>query len=323
MGDEQNSEALYHYTDAHGLVGILNTSWAPWPLKSEQEIGYHRVPRLLMSDVRFMNDTEELRFGTQRLRERLQSRMQDPSTPPVFASAFGDIIGFLNPEDTLDWPRRCFATCFCSKGDLLSQWRGYAGGTGGFAIGFSQEALRGRTYAFHPHRGPDMVALTSDPILRPVAYGRDAGAAAIDAHIDELMARSDASLMTDGRPQTRNMARNLLFSLLVDAVTTVKDSAFEEEQEWRLVLVSETQFPVKVRARARGLVPYMDVAVNINYEDGGSARAVYYRDHPTIVDLVVGPGPDQAEQVPAARELLRITGHNSEVVRPSTVPFRG
>ena len=67
----------------------------------------------------------------------------------------------------------------------------------------------------------------------------------------------------------------------------------------------------------------MDVAVNINYEDGGSARAVYYRDHPTIVDLVVGPGPDQAEQVPAARELLRITGHNSEVVMPSTVPFRG
>lgn len=276
-----------------------------------------------MSDVRFMNDTEELRFGTQLLRERLGARVLDPSTPPAFTSAFGDIIQFLNPDDTLDWPRRCFATCFCSDGDLLSQWRGYAGGTGGFAIGFSQEALRNRTYALHPAKAPMMPEQTSETTLRPVAYGREAGTAAIDAHIDKLMTGPNANLVTDGRPQFQGLARNLLFSLLVDAVTTVKDSAFKDEREWRLVTLTEDQFPVKIRARARGLVPYMDVAVNIVYEENAVERAAYYRDHPTIVDLVVGPGPDQAEQVLAARELLRITGHNSAVVRPSTVPFRG
>ncbi|QBJ94655.1 DUF2971 domain-containing protein [Rhodococcus sp. ABRD24] len=44
---------------------------------------------------------------------------------------------------------RCFAICLCEKGDLVSQWRGYAGGTGGFAIGFSPDVVA-KTLAFHP-----------------------------------------------------------------------------------------------------------------------------------------------------------------------------
>jgi hypothetical protein len=42
----------------------------------------------------------------------------------------------------MEWPRRCLAACFCAKGDLLSQWRGYAGGTGGFALA-ARELLAG------------------------------------------------------------------------------------------------------------------------------------------------------------------------------------
>src|SRR6202040_2422212 len=34
------------------------------------------------------------------------------------------------------------AVCFCSKGDLLSQWRAYSGGGYGYSIGFNPENLK-------------------------------------------------------------------------------------------------------------------------------------------------------------------------------------
>jgi hypothetical protein len=52
------------------------------------------------------------------------------------------------------------------------------------------------------------------------------------------------------------------------------------------------------------------------------AQEAYHNAYPTIVDLVVGPGPEQGEQVLAARELLLSTGHDPEVVRRSKVSYR-
>jgi hypothetical protein len=38
-----------------------------------------------------------------------------------------------------------FVTCFCEKGDLLSQWRAYARGASGvgYALGFESKSLHG------------------------------------------------------------------------------------------------------------------------------------------------------------------------------------
>lgn len=317
---------LYHYTDSFGLVGIVKPSWPSWLVpffKSEHEIGYHRVLRLLLSDVRFMNDTEELKFGARLLRERLRIAACDHSVPEEFRAAFNDIDQFLDAEGILEWPRRCLATCFCAEGDLLSQWRGYAGGTGGFAIGVDRDGLENRTFVFHRNRWPGDLQPPSKPDLKRVVYGEEAGIAAADEHIQSLITSDWSGLVTDQRPMARNVARNLLFSLLVRAVTTIKADAFSEEKEWRLVTLSESGFPVDVRTRARGLVPYVDVGVNISEAVTAPGQELHYKAHPTIVDLVVGPGPDQAEQVLAARELLTGTGHHPEVVRPSKVSYRG
>lgn len=315
---------LYHYTDAHGLVGIVKPSWPfPFRLKPEHEIGYHRVLRLLLSDVRFMNDTEELRFGARLLRERLRLVAGDHSIPQEFRTAFQDIDQFLDAEGILEWPRRCLAACFCAKDDLLSQWRGYAGGTGGFAIGIDRDGLENRTHAFHRNRWPGDLQPPSKPSLKRVVYGEDAGIAAIDEHIHSLMTSDWKGLITDQRPLARNSARNLLFTLLVQAVTTIKADTFSEEKEWRLVTLSESNYPIDVRARARGLLPYVDVGVNISWASTPVDQELHHKAHPTIADLVVGPGPDQAEQVLAARELLAGAGHNPEVVRPSRVSYRG
>lgn len=329
MSAEQDGEdgpsILYHYTDAYGLLGIVNPSWPSDFAQQEREIGYSRVLKLLLSDVRFMNDTEELRFGAQLLVDRLRVAADDDSTPAEFQAAFRDIDQFVDTDAILQWPRRCFAACFCAEGDLLSQWRGYAGGTGGFALGVNREVLeRGRTYAYHRNHWPGQFQPPSSRItnLKPVVYDKEKGIAAIDEHLQQLIQSDERKALADQRPQTRRLARNLLFTRLIESVITIKADAFKEEKEWRLFSLGDSQFPVDVRARARGLVPYVEAAVNVHSAKTAAERAAHHRDYPTIRDLVVGPGPEQAEQVLAAQELLHGTGHDPDVVRPSEVTYR-
>jgi hypothetical protein len=112
---------LYHYTDARGLLGILNpspSSWPkgtpiPWLANKEMEMDQEKLKaavQFLASDVRFMNDTEELKFGTSLLRERLAAFALDPTTPPNFRIAFANVLPFFNPDDILKLPLKVFAT---------------------------------------------------------------------------------------------------------------------------------------------------------------------------------------------------------------------
>jgi hypothetical protein len=315
---------LYHYTDAHGLIGIVQPSWPHTSyMKPEREIGHHRMVKLLTSDVRFMNDTEELKFGTRLLRDRLEAASVDMSISEEFRTAFKEIAPYIHAKGILEWPVTCFATCFSADGDLLSQWRGYAGGTGGFALGLDRDGLETRTCTLPRDKWPGDRLPESRPKLEPVVYGKKAAIAAIDKHIQELMDSDWKSVVTDRRPETLQTGRFLLFSMLARRVATIKAKAFREEKEWRLFSLNDIRFPVHVRARTRGLVPYVNVAVNMSQADTAKEHEVHWKTHPTIVDLVVGPGPEQAEQVVAARELLKGAGHDPEVVRPSKVTYRG
>ena len=108
------------------------------------------------------------------------------------------------------------------------------------------------------------------------------------------MASDEKNLMTDQRnDHVRRLARLLLYSRLFPTLATIKAKGFEEEREWRLFSSGQEGFPVDVRAGRRGLLPYKQIAVNVPWELSREDRL----SHPTIVELVVGPGPDQAEQV--------------------------
>ncbi|ART69699.1 hypothetical protein BTO20_14860 [Mycobacterium dioxanotrophicus] len=263
-GDEPPS-TLYHYTDAYGLLGIVQPSPGSWFIKVERpDLYYQRTVQLLASDVRFMNDTEELKFGARLLRERLIAAAADVATPPEFQRVFRDIEGKFDVDHILEWPSTCYACCFCAEGDLLSQWRGYAGGTGGFALGLSRDALENRTKVFDR---PSVAELPMPvaPTLKRVVYGEEDGRAAADEAIREIMASEDKSLMT-GRDNNhvRRLGLMLLYSRLLPALATIKAEGFKEEREWRLFLSGERQFRVDVRARRRGLVPYKQIAVNLS-----------------------------------------------------------
>ena len=304
-------ETLYHYCDAYGLVGIVEA--ASWALKyAEPEKLYRRSLQLRASDVRYMNDAEELKFGAAIFRSKLKDAANDTSSSADTRELMGELYKYFEPERVFDWGMRAFASCFCSKGDLLSQWRGYAGGTGGFALGIDPTALDRHTQYFQPSVNFGGI---SETLLRPVIYGKREGARFADAVLADVRATAEHG----GYVHDAGTGKVIPFYpavVIFNAVTTMKHKAFKEEREWRLFAKIETQFPFAVDARRRGLVPYAEMAVNMNLPDLPAVEK-------PILDLVVGPCRDQAAQVAAAQELLQRKGHDPRVVRASNAPFTG
>ena len=112
----RNDGLRYHYTDAQGLLGIIQSG------------------RLWATDIRFLNDPSEGSF----LPERLLALMG--SKPGGTSNTEQEIIRGL--QEALRNPRSDYGTCCISlsaNGDLLSQWRGYGSFGKGYAVGLSLE----------------------------------------------------------------------------------------------------------------------------------------------------------------------------------------
>ncbi|WP_319617733.1 DUF2971 domain-containing protein [Rhodococcus opacus] len=305
-----NSSILYHYTDAVGLAGIVNPS--SWPVKYESnELAYGTAAKLWASDVRYMNDSSELKFGAEVFREQFRSASADPAVNTELREVFGKLASWFDPDRLFEWGLRCFATCLCEKGNLLSQWRGYAGGVGGYAVGFSWESIALNTWAFHPETTA-MGTGTVPATLRRVVYGEDEATKAAIQFVQGVV--SGSGFLVSGPDGKLDMF--MLAASAFREIAAVKDPAFEQEHEWRLTTEGDVKYPANLRAGRSGLVPYLELAVNL----GANSDA---QPHRTIAELVVGPGPNQLAQVAAARELLRNHGHDPDVVVPSDIPFRG
>lgn len=112
-----DSRSLFHYTDAHGLYGILDNTefWA--------------------TDIEHMNDSTEGTFGKDQLDQVLHDLDPTPAEPilKVIREANSNI--FYPSEHA----HRVYAVCLSQRGDQLSQWRGY--GDNGYCIEFDANEL--------------------------------------------------------------------------------------------------------------------------------------------------------------------------------------
>ncbi|MFF1946160.1 DUF2971 domain-containing protein [Rhodococcus qingshengii] len=263
-----------------------------------------------------MNDTLELRFGVDIVRERLLEASRSKSFDSALRRAFGGFAVVFDPDHLFSWPFRCFSVCFCESGDLLSQWRGYAGGVGGFAIGFPREVLRQYSYGIHRMALGNRDDMPSHTQLVQVAYGEDAARRQADDLVQHLAAAFTAGELlvdVDGTPSMVVALRAFY------TIAGVKHAAFAEEREWRLLAISEGKV-VKTRGRAGGLVPYMDVVVN-----GRLDPSTEHIAEQPVRRIVVGPSPDQKAQVAGVHDLLAargMWGFRDIEVEPSGAPFR-
>lgn len=204
----QVPEVLYHYTSATGLTGILESQslWA--------------------SDVRFMNDASEFVYASdlikQTVREVLDPIADERLRPLIqgmdnFATAFE--IGFLRP----------FCACLCEEGDLLSQWRGYTRDALGYSLGL--DLVRRR-----------LQITPSEAFLRKVVYDKERQHAWIQRITQTWL--NSAQNWLDSIEYSRispfviqSTLKTTLEEALLELYLCFKNPAFQEEKEWRLIMV--------------------------------------------------------------------------------------
>ena len=114
-------DTLYHYTDANGLLGILD----------QREIW--------CTHIAYLNDAKEYRVGIDLWNEMLKDLDEQPPTEVrAFVRAARARLQYKQPmEQLLKSRAHFFVASFSEEDDDLAQWRGYSGSGPKFSIGFN------------------------------------------------------------------------------------------------------------------------------------------------------------------------------------------
>ncbi|MGE8294515.1 MAG: DUF2971 domain-containing protein [Pseudomonas sp.] len=187
--------ALYHYTDLNALLSII------------------RNKKLWLTGTNNLNDFRELNWATSLLSEKLFELSQkhgDEKTNMVW-QIFHHTIGV---------PYICSLT---SDPDLLSQWRGYGDNAAGVAIGFKLSAL--------PMKRPfPLLSMIKDDSvsLHEVIYDKATQENLISAILEPIFSKPEL----DGQIHA---AISLACTQLCGLAAMLKNPAFHEEREWRII----------------------------------------------------------------------------------------
>lgn len=287
---------LYHYTSTAGLLGIVESGslWA--------------------TDLAYLNDRREMTHGLELIRNAILATDGGRWTAD-------DAELVLNRLRELPPVMRVMVACFCDGGDLLGQWRGY-GRSAGYAIGVDTQALEA---VFHGEE------FDASPFL-PVIYDTEVSTEFAQAAAEALMAafstyleaaKAEPSDDVGGSPHADGRGKALFEfhqkhgATAALAATGLKNPAFAEEQEWRLIRRTygaplETPSPVRFRDGPLGLTPF--VSLDLRDESGRIP----------LTELVVSPGENTDLRAAAAELLLAQHGYAPDEIRVriSKVPFR-
>ena len=224
-----------------------------------------------------------------------------------------------------------FVICFSASADQLGQWRGYSYGSSGVSLAFDLRTIRppsdsGSGVSFAPciydsTLKKELLLNALYPFKEEVSgYWRRAFKTACD---EDPQNRTKDKAKVVREFLEANPSQKAKFEDLATAVTKtrwdclriaalLKNSSFQEENEWRLVL------PLLNRPGPLSNPPHFRV---------GKTTLIPYVAHPfstdtpwPIVDAILGPGSDD-NSIFAARSFLKFHGYNLEP-RFSTVPYR-
>jgi hypothetical protein len=319
-------DLLYHYTTSNGIAGIFK-SRSVWATHSG-----------------FLNDSSEMLYGEKLILEVLDERAEHTKFPLLKEMLRDGPGGML----MLNGKLVPFVTSFCECGDQLSQWRGYGDEGQGFSLGFDLSALA------KVDHGP--------LFLRKVVYNRSEQIGELTRLVNDWIDVSEPLLSGEGDlRKVTFQCKWTLRSCLLEHQLSYKDSAFEEEREWRLmkiVLLDNIEGMAKVGTSPTILIEEIDRRLEfepdnealrkekqlwideLNYIEqiqfrNGKYGLIPYTtlqlrgiaddlvDKFPVRSVIVGPFPYQAVQVVAAN-LLQSLNPDFPVVRvtPSSIPYR-
>jgi len=316
-------ERLWHYTDLDGFRGIVKSK------------------RIYATNIRYLNDREEskhaLALAKSLLMEKLPPEADAPLVRQLVMGEFDGIFerGALSPENL-----SLFTASFTVNGDLLSQWRGYSAGSAGVSLGFDFRGVREITapsspvifapcvykdgekerllrLSIAPFVGPvlDIAAHTADIPTRGRTREEmrkerpDLG----EEEIEEIYFKRLQGRWKQELPRSVGEATAKLFHL----IGLLKNSAFQEEQEWRYVFPVFVNMPkppeLKFRSRSNMLVPYIEFPLVGDLEGNASFR---------LREVIIGPGSEEELAVDAARAFLDSADAKGVAVIHSRIPYR-
>lgn len=261
---------LIHYTNLEGLYGILSTT------------------KIRLSDVRYLNDTTEVKEGI----ARLENALQKVELSSIMSSQVKESLKLakqeLNEFKFFSDSETPFYVCsFSQSPDLLSQWRAY----GSFAIEFCSDSLRMDNFEF-----------------RECVYDDDEKRQLAGQHAERLLKSIEIH-------RSKNCFDEKYFDAISDFTNlsvTFKNQGFTEEREIRcLEQIHDDSERIKFVRNGHILKPYIEK--EFSYE---AIKAIH-----------IGPVSDP-ELVQNSIEILinQIRHHNIEheveIIR-SKIPYRG
>ncbi|MCF8083191.1 MAG: DUF2971 domain-containing protein [Deltaproteobacteria bacterium] len=278
---------LYHYTNAHGLYGILTEK------------------KIRASSYRFMNDAQELEHAFSLITEAYPPIEHKGLSPPPVEKLLSEFAETIRRKKW-DYDYDClFVSSFSQYGDQLSQWRGYAGPHSGYSLGFRTDGLG---------------ALKKETRLEKCEYDKDRQIEIIknvlSGHLPGIM--EAFKLSAPGSSQNEKAKSIEVFfdridqavADMIDSASRLKHYSFKEEQEWRLIVgpLEPEDERILYHPYERVLIPYVEIE--------------FYPDELPIEHIFVGPRPHQQRTAGSLRQMLNKWGYHQVEIDLSHTPFR-
>ena len=286
---DQRPPVLYHETDQAGLLGILKKRqfWA--------------------TDIRYLNDAKEFGFALNLLADAIRA---DPAAP------------FATQRARSYATRSCVRRVIRQRRDVRSLLLTGQGSTESMArLHEARIGICHRVFIGLAEQTIDLIPDTSTLHIRCKATS------GVGVRLAKRIKSVDPALLGRGEhlPRAEHIAFSLARSFASAYSPFFKDSAFEEEGEWRLAfsadlfrprstdeIVGSGDSPLLFRQSGSTLVPYIELAMPPKHE-GLPAD---------VSEVIVGPSPLLDLSVRATREFLETTSARSVLVAPTRCPFR-
>lgn len=291
---------VWHYTDAGGLAGIISGS----PSGHQEQTGV-----LWATAATMLNDPDELTYGAERVAKWFEREGNARAGGAAVHVAIRSVL-----SDLRDWilTNPAYVVCASADGDMLGQWRGYAG-----KAGFAIELDPADEYAIWGRPNPNS-SFAWAPAWIKVAY--------TPSDQDTLM-QHYFSYMLDDRQKLGhliesgggNVATELVRALLSGLASALKHPTFAAEQEVRLIAFPPREVRPMFRGGDRGLMPYLEVVPAIFPNAMEPLRPMQL----PVKSIRVGPprGDLMTQRERAARILLDATGRSRAPLNRSVIPF--
>ncbi|TCK62332.1 DUF2971 domain-containing protein [Seleniivibrio woodruffii] len=247
---------LYHYTDMVALLNIISTK------------------KLWATNVKFLNDSHETQYGHKIVKQIITKLLENEKSE--------EIIKVLKLTQHLltidDGITNTYIVCFSEKGDLLSQWKGYANQGEGVSIGFDPSIL------LNDLSQKEWIFVN----LKKVIYDRKLQEELVIEVIIKYLKLIKSALYLITKNEEKDTiivhSSSYLFYCLKHISHTIKNPVFSEEKEWRIILSIFSHEPDKqdilFRVRNNMITPYIELDT--------SAKTLSQNEQMPIKEIIVG-----------------------------------